>query len=114
MQCAVGTASMPTAYKLKSCSHVERTDCAARASPSCHWYDLKSASAGAPFSSSSCSREFLGKTKRSYGHRCLQNIHVARGFGKDTVEGWIDLSKLVSGSGGIKTAYEDLAYKIGE
>lgn len=37
----------------------------------------------------------------------------SRGFGKDTVEGWIDLSKLVSGSGGIKTAYEDLSYKIG-
>ena len=38
---------------------------------------------------------------------------LCRGIGKDTVEGWIDLSKLVSGSGGIKTAYEDLAYKIG-
>lgn len=39
---------------------------------------------------------------------------MIHGLGKDTVEGWIDLSKLVSGSGGIKTAYEDLAYKIGE
>ncbi|KAL0055077.1 hypothetical protein WJX82_006711 [Trebouxia sp. C0006] len=38
---------------------------------------------------------------------------LRRGFGKDTVEGWIDLSKLVSGSGGIKTAFEDLSYKIG-
>jgi hypothetical protein len=38
---------------------------------------------------------------------------LRRGFGKDTVEGWIDLSKLVSGSGGVKTAYEDLSYKIG-
>ena len=43
-----------------------------------------------------------------------RNRVVIHGLGKDTVEGWIDLSKLVSGSGGIKTAYEDLAYKIGE
>ncbi|KAL0020139.1 hypothetical protein WJX77_006245 [Trebouxia sp. C0004] len=38
---------------------------------------------------------------------------VRKGFCKDAVEGWIDLSKLVSVSGGVKTAYEELSYKIG-
>ena len=55
----------------------------------------------------------LGKTTH-HPEASRTNRVVVLGFGKDTVEGWIDLSKLVSGSGGIKTAYEDLAYNIGE
>lgn len=56
-----------------------------------------------PFSSGHISRK----------HSQRSETLLRRGFGKDTVEGWIDLSKLVSGSGGVKTAYEDLSYKIG-
>ncbi|KAA6418261.1 MAG: hypothetical protein FRX49_11770, partial [Trebouxia sp. A1-2] len=56
-----------------------------------------------PFSSGHIPRKHSQRTEKV----------LRRGFGKDTVEGWIDLSKLVSGSGGVKTAYEDLSYKIG-
>ena len=67
-----------------------------------------------PFSSS-CTQASSSRGRKC---RAVRHVHkhdsvLCRGFGKDTVEGWIDLSKLVSGSGGIKTAYEDLAYKIG-
>jgi hypothetical protein len=34
--------------------------------------------------------------------------------GSDAVQGWIDLSKLVSGGGGIKSVFKDLASKIGD
>lgn len=30
------------------------------------------------------------------------------------MQGWIDVAKLVSGGGGVKSAYKDLAYRIGE
>ena len=30
------------------------------------------------------------------------------------MQGWIDVAKLVSGGGGVKSAYKDLAYQIGE
>lgn len=50
---------------------------------------------------------------RSWKQLRGRHMSVARGLGQDTVQGWLDLSKLVSGSGGIKTAYDDLAYKIG-
>jgi len=33
--------------------------------------------------------------------------------GGDAVQGWMDLAKLVSGGGGFKSAYKDLAQKIG-
>lgn len=39
---------------------------------------------------------------------------VSRGAGKDAVQGWIDVAKLVSGGGGVKSAYKDLAYQIGK
>lgn len=39
---------------------------------------------------------------------------AARGFGKDIVEGWLDLAKLVASDGNkAKGPYEELAYKIG-
>ena len=65
-------------------------------------------------SNSSGSRRFLSKARHTLEGNCRANTVVVHGIGQDTVEGWIDLAKLVSGSGGIKTAYEDLAYKIGE
>lgn len=68
-----------------------------------------------PFGSSNRSNiSRLGKKMHHLEANCRTNRVVVHGIGKDTVEGWIDLSKLVSGSSGIKTAYEDLAYKIGE
>lgn len=68
-----------------------------------------------PFGSSNRSNtRTLSTTRRHLEATCRTHRIVGHGFGKDTVEGWIDLSKLVSGSGGIKTAYEDLAYNIGE
>ncbi|KAK9838822.1 hypothetical protein WJX74_003957 [Apatococcus lobatus] len=36
-----------------------------------------------------------------------------KGLGKDAAEGWLDLAKLVSSSGGPKSAFEDLAYELG-
>lgn len=36
-----------------------------------------------------------------------------RGTGGDAVQGWLDLAKLVSGGGGFKSAFKDLAHKIG-
>lgn len=65
-----------------------------------------------PSSSSRSNSRGLSQARNHLDSR--RNRVVVHGLGKDTVEGWIDLSKLVSGSGGIKTAYEDLAYKIGE
>ncbi|GIM04422.1 hypothetical protein Vretimale_9005 [Volvox reticuliferus] len=35
------------------------------------------------------------------------------GIGKDAVDGWLDLTKLVAGSGGTKTPYEEFASAIG-
>ncbi|GIL64687.1 hypothetical protein Vafri_18583 [Volvox africanus] len=35
------------------------------------------------------------------------------GIGKDAVDGWLDLAKLVAGSGGSKTPYEEFASAIG-
>ena len=64
-----------------------------------------------PFGRSSRSR---GLSQARHHLDSRRNRVIVHGLGKDTVEGWIDLSKLVSGSGGIKTAYDDLAYKIGE
>lgn len=72
---------------------------------------------GVPFSGSSSSRSNSRGSSQARHHldaACRTNRLTVHGLGKDTVEGWIDLSKLVSGSGGIKTAYEDLAYKIGK
>eukprot|EP00882_Tetradesmus_deserticola_P003910 GHRQ01004135.1.p1 GENE.GHRQ01004135.1~~GHRQ01004135.1.p1 ORF type:complete len:152 (+),score=20.67 GHRQ01004135.1:191-646(+) len=43
-----------------------------------------------------------------------QRTIAARGFGKDAVEGWLDLAKLVASEGGkSKSPYEELAYQIG-
>lgn len=67
---------------------------------------------GKPFSNSSSGQALSSSNLGHKQNRCHSRV-LRRGFGKDTVEGWIDLSKLVSGSGGIKTAYEDLSYKIG-
>lgn len=39
---------------------------------------------------------------------------LTRGSGGDAVQGWLDLAKLVSGGGGFKSAFKDLANKIGE
>ncbi|GFR41636.1 hypothetical protein Agub_g2366 [Astrephomene gubernaculifera] len=36
-----------------------------------------------------------------------------RGLGKDAVDGWLDITKLVAGGGGAKTPYEDFASAIG-
>ncbi|WIA16395.1 hypothetical protein OEZ86_007881 [Tetradesmus obliquus] len=42
--------------------------------------------------------------------RCV----AARGLGKDVVEGWLDLAKLVASEGSkAKSPYEELAYQIG-
>ena len=71
-----------------------------------------SAATGKPFSNSSSGQALSSSNLGHKQNRCHSRV-LRRGFGKDTVEGWIDLSKLVSGSGGIKTAYEDLSYKIG-
>lgn len=38
---------------------------------------------------------------------------VPRSAGSDAVQGWIDVAKLVSGGGSVKSAYKDLAYQIG-
>lgn len=39
---------------------------------------------------------------------------AARGIGKDIVEGWLDIAKLVASEGSkSKSPYEELAYKIG-
>ena len=75
-------------------------------------YRGQSNAAGTPFRPVS-SKPFLSNKLVSKQCRRPDSV-LSRGFGKDTVEGWIDLSKLVSGSGGIKTAYEDLSYKIGK
>ena len=71
------------------------------------------AGAGVPFSSFTGSNRSRCSISKASSHRRAMDSMACRGIGKDTVEGWIDLSKLVSGSGGVKTAYEDLAYKIG-
>eukprot|EP00882_Tetradesmus_deserticola_P010231 GHRQ01010809.1.p1 GENE.GHRQ01010809.1~~GHRQ01010809.1.p1 ORF type:complete len:183 (+),score=47.46 GHRQ01010809.1:201-749(+) len=43
-----------------------------------------------------------------------QRTIAARGFGKDAVEGWLDLAKLVASEGSkSKSPYEELAYQIG-
>lgn len=34
-------------------------------------------------------------------------------MGGDAVQGWVDLAKLVSGGGGFKSVYKELAQKIG-
>lgn len=36
-----------------------------------------------------------------------------KGIGKDAAQGWLDISKLVSGGGKTKTAYDKLASLIG-
>ncbi|KAF8065573.1 dus [Scenedesmus sp. PABB004] len=46
-------------------------------------------------------------------HR-LRRAPLARGIGKDVVEGWLDLAKLVASEGSKnKSPYEELAFKIG-
>mmetsp|Transcript_26046 Transcript_26046/g.56854 ORF Transcript_26046/g.56854 Transcript_26046/m.56854 type:complete len:161 (+) Transcript_26046:71-553(+) len=48
-------------------------------------------------------------------HRRVQpRVVPARSIGKDAVDAWLDLSKLVAGSGGNKTPYDELASAIGK
>ena len=42
-----------------------------------------------------------------------QTSIATRSTGGDAVQGWIDVAKLVSGGGGFKSAYKDLANQIG-
>ena len=62
------------------------------------------------------SSQFSGLPTRSLASRKAssqkRNI-ILRSAGKDAVQGWIDVAKLVSGGGGVKSAYKDLAYQIG-
>ncbi|KAF6256230.1 hypothetical protein COO60DRAFT_1530675 [Scenedesmus sp. NREL 46B-D3] len=62
---------------------------------------------------------FAGASARTiplYRSSALQQRRVvaARGLGKDVVEGWLDLAKLVASEGSkAKSPYEELAYQIG-
>ncbi|KAK9820230.1 hypothetical protein WJX72_007723 [[Myrmecia] bisecta] len=67
-----------------------------------------------------CGRSDAGSHARQSRTPQLQSLRLstlARGVGKDAIDssGWLDLAKLVtSGGGGVKTAYEDLADKLGK
>ncbi|KXZ50547.1 hypothetical protein GPECTOR_16g722 [Gonium pectorale] len=43
----------------------------------------------------------------------VQRGGPVHGIGRDAVDGWLDLTKLVAGSGGNKTPYEEFASAIG-
>ncbi|PNW84109.1 hypothetical protein CHLRE_04g221250v5 [Chlamydomonas reinhardtii] len=42
-----------------------------------------------------------------------RSSHVSHSMGKDVVDGWLDVAKLVAGGGGNKTPYEEFAGAIG-
>jgi len=44
--------------------------------------------------------------------RALRPV-VVRGFGNEVVESWMDMSKMVAGSGDKKSPFESLASSIG-
>lgn len=109
--CVIGKA--PLTCGLRSSNSCRRKNVSSHSLLLCH-LSLK-LSTDVPFGSSNRSNNStVSKTRHNLEANCPINRVVVHGIGKDTVEGWIDLSKLVSGSSGIKTAYEDLAYNIGE
>lgn len=52
-----------------------------------------------------------GRSLRAAGAR--GGLRPCRNVGSDAVGGWLDVAGFVAGSGGKKTPYADLAYKIG-
>lgn len=48
-----------------------------------------------------------------FGSQRSQTFVVVKGLGNEVVDGWMDMAKLVSGGGGNKSPYDELAGAIG-